>query len=231
MKSENRRTFFKKSILAGSGIVMHGISYGKQSKGRTAISMDTFEALYSRRSVREFKSVPVPSEHIEKLINAARMAPTAGNQQPWKFLVIQDSSRLDLLKKACIHNRMAYYKKQKLSKEDIQSKKTSTEDYYKAVFSARVYVVVLTDSQSKYPTYNHHDGPLGAGYFMLAARAMGYGTVYYTDSIPDHVTKEVLRIPDRYTRVCITPVGIPVEWPETPQKKDLNDLIAFETLS
>jgi len=71
---------------------------------------------------------------------------------------------------------------------------------------------------------------MAAGFLMLAARALGYGTVFITDAIPDQVTKEVLRIPDRYTRVCITPLGIPVEWPDSPPKKKLEEFIAYDTL-
>lgn len=97
-------------------------------------------------------------------------------------------------------------------------------------FSAPVYIVVLTDNTSQYPDYNHWDGPMAAGFLMLAARALGYGTVFITDAIPDQVTKEVLRIPDRYTRVCITPLGIPVEWPDSPPKKKLEEFIAYDTL-
>jgi nitroreductase len=81
-----------------------------------------------------------------------------------------------------------------------------------------------------YPDYNHWDGPLAAGYLMLAARALGYGTVFITDAIPDNITKEVLQIPDNYTRVCITPLGVPVEWPVTPEKKKLEEMISYEKL-
>jgi nitroreductase len=65
---------------------------------------------------------------------------------------------------------------------------------------------------------------------MLAARALGYGTVFITDAIPESLTKEVLQIPDRYTRVCITPLGVPVDWPNTPEKKKLEDMISYEKL-
>jgi nitroreductase len=71
---------------------------------------------------------------------------------------------------------------------------------------------------------------MAAGYLMLAARALGYGTVYITDSIPDEITREVLAIPARYQRVCITPVGIPAGWPDPSPKKKLEDLVAYETL-
>jgi nitroreductase len=68
-------------------------------------------------------------------------------------------------------------------------------------------------------------GALAAQNLMLAARALGYGTVYCANSIPEAVTKEILNIPDHYKRVCITPVGIPAEWPKIPSKKDLKEVI------
>jgi nitroreductase len=71
---------------------------------------------------------------------------------------------------------------------------------------------------------------MAAGYLMLAARALGYGTVFITDSVPDEITKKVLNIPDRYTRVCFTPLGVPIEWPPASKKKPLEDLVAYESL-
>ena len=62
----------------------------------------------------------------------------------------------------------------------------------------------------------------------LAARALGYGTVFITDAISDKITREVFEIPDTYTRVCITPLGIPFEWPKTPPKKELEEFIIRE---
>jgi nitroreductase len=63
---------------------------------------------------------------------------------------------------------------------------------------------------------------------MLAVRALGYGTVFITDSVSDSITKEVLQIPDNYTRVCITPLGVPVVWPVTPEKKKLEEMIYYD---
>lgn len=49
-------------------------------------------------------------------------------------------------------------------------------------------------------------------------------------AISDQITKDVLQIPERYTRVCITPLGVPVEWPIIPSKKKLEEFISYETL-
>jgi len=48
------------------------------------------ELVKNRRSFRRFKSDPVPKEILEKVLEAARLPPSAGNSQPWEFVVVQD---------------------------------------------------------------------------------------------------------------------------------------------
>lgn len=181
-----------------------------------------------RQSVRKYKPDPVPEEHLRLILDAARRAPTSGNQQPWKFLVVKDRARIERLRTRCVELAEAH--PGDLSPEERAHRREMREKAMAGYFSAPVYVVVLTDSQSTYPTYNHWDGPLAAGYLMLAARALGYGTVFITDSISEAATKEVFQIPERYQRVCITPIGVPDGWPEPMPKKKLEDLVAWETL-
>jgi nitroreductase len=165
---------------------------------------------------------------LRRILDAARGAPTSGNQQPWKFLVIRDRAKIDAIKVACL--KLHEPRLAKLPESEQATRREQVAKNMAGYFSAPVYVVVLTDSQSTYPSYNPHDGPLAAGYLMLAARALGYGTVYITDAIPEQVTTEVLAIPKRYERVCITPLGVPEAWPEPKPKKKLEDLVAYETL-
>ncbi len=54
--------------------------------------MDTIEAIRSRRSIRQFERREVPRELLEQLVDAARLAPTANNVQPWEFIVVTDDS-------------------------------------------------------------------------------------------------------------------------------------------
>jgi nitroreductase len=187
-----------------------------------------FKIFKNRRSVRAYKPDAVPMEHIKKILDIACSAPTSGNQQPWKFMVIQDRVKLDALKDACIKRSLLRLKMSGLTDEQFKSREKRIRDYYQKSLSAPVYIVVLVDKQSRYPTYNKHDGPLAAGYLMIAARALGYGTVYYTDTIPEVVSRKVLNIPDRFERICITPVGIPLNWPDTPQKKSLDEFVVLE---
>jgi nitroreductase len=191
---------------------------------------DIWTVFQNRRSVRNFKPDSIPQKDILKIIDAARMAPTSGNQQPWKFLIIRDKNKINQMKEACIKASVDRFDKSGNITETHDQFRKRIESVFQGYFSAPVYIVVLTYNKSMYPDYNHWDGPLAAGYLMLAARALGYGTVFITDAIPDNITKEVLQIPDNYTRVCITPLGVPVEWPATPGKKKLDEMISYEKL-
>ncbi|MHB8054895.1 MAG: nitroreductase family protein [Candidatus Aminicenantales bacterium] len=191
-----------------------------------------FETVEGRRSVRSYKSDMISDDHLLKILNAARMAATSGNQQPWKFLVIRDQQKKEAMKKACLERGMTRIKADAaLDEAQRREKAKKLQEYYDTCFTAPLFVVVLVDRQAEYPDYNHFDGPMAAANLMLAARALGYGTVFYTDTIPDEVTRQVLRIPERYERVCITPIGIPTEWPKTPPKKDLSEFIVYESFS
>jgi len=190
---------------------------------------DIWEVFQNRRSVRKFRPDAVPEEKIRKMIDAARMSPTSGNQQPWKFLVVKDRKLINRMLEGCVRESLKRFEASPTANETrVQYEERVRKTLSSGYFSAPVFIAVLTDNNSKYPDYNIYDGPLAAGYLMLAARALGYGTVFITDGIPVNVTTEVLGIPDNYTLVCITPVGIPLEWPPSPPKKDLNEFIVID---
>jgi hypothetical protein len=67
---------------------------------------DIWTVFQNRRSVRNFKPDSIPQKDILKIIDAARMAPTSGNQQPWKFLVVRDKNKITLMKEACINGAL-----------------------------------------------------------------------------------------------------------------------------
>jgi nitroreductase len=233
--NEQRRNFIKTTVLAGAATMTTLSLRGAENAGAAASAAgdsDIWHVIHNRRSVRKFRPDPVPEEHIRKILDAARMAPSSGNQQPWKFLVVRDPAKIAQLKQACIEAALTYFDGHpgqfNQSREEFA---VTAQQRSAGYFSAPVYVIVLTDNQSHYPTYNHYDGPLAAATLMLAARALGYGTVFITDSVSEAVTKSVFDIPDHYTRVCITPVGVPEEWPNAPKKKPLEELIAWDSMS
>lgn len=226
-EKHDRRKFLRLTTGAGSTLALGGVAHaaiagdGKSDEETGALSF--FEAVRTRRSVRKFTSDPVPEEHLRAILDAARLSPSSGNQQPWKFVVVRERETLDEIQEMCIEMSLALRQQGGVTLSDEVV--AGVKQYYADYLSAPVYVVVLTDNQSRWPSYNEKDGALAAGYLVLAARVLGYGTVFATDSIPVPVTKKVLHIPDRYTRVCVTPIGVPVAWPESPPKKELDEFL------
>ncbi len=205
----NRRNFIKRGTIFGASLPLGlGLLAKNADMPGKEPCLDIFGAIKRRRSVRKFKSTPVPEEHLKRILSAANYAPSPRNRQAWKFVVIRERKVLDQIKEACI-------------------KRTGerARQYFSDFLSAPVYVVVVASTKTRNPINDFIGGALAAQNLMLAARALGYGTVYSANSIPEAVTKEVLNIPDEYKRVCVTPVGVPVEWPKSPPKKDLKDVL------
>jgi len=188
-----------------------------------------FNIIQSRRTVRKYKSTAVPKEHILKILDAARMAATAGNQQPWKFLVIQDKEKLTRLKEELLNwNLEGYKEKMKPSAEALEKAREASRKYFDGALSAPVYVAVLVDTKANYPDFILYDGTLAAGNLMLAARALGYGTGFFT-FLPEDKAKAFFKIPEQYKLICFVPIGVPEEWPPTPPKKSLEEVVLFES--
>jgi nitroreductase/ketosteroid isomerase-like protein len=191
-----------------------------------------FDTIKNRRTVRKFKSAPIPEEHILKILDAARLAPTAGNQQPWKFLVIQNRKTLAALQKEALSWYLDLYRlKKRPAEAELTQATESVKKTLENVLSAPVYIAVLVDSRAQYADYVLYDGTLAAGNLMIAARALGYGTGFFTSFFPEDRMKEFFNIPDQYRLICLTPVGIPEEWPQAPPKKKLEDVVIFESFN
>lgn len=230
-----RDFFYGAGILCGT-IAEAGIVNAMDSRD-TPIDPDAFLAVFSKRqTVRRYKPDPVPKGHILKILDAARRGPTCMNQQPWMFLVIQDKAKIEAMRRRSLDSLSRRFdeaaaKSKDAKPEDIERRKAGAIRFTEGYFTAPVYVVVLVDSESQCSGYAlKHDGPIAAAYLMLAARAFGYGTAYLTDGISEEVTREVLAIPARYVRICITPIGIPDGWPKPAPKRELDEMVAYETL-
>jgi nitroreductase len=206
----NRRTFIQKSAAIGAGLFA-GTSKLFSKTTDNALSNNIFEVIKNRQSIRKFKSTPVPKKHLSKILEAANYAPSPRNRQAWKFVVVQERKTLDLIKEECI----------KKSGEN-------SRQYFTDYLSAPVYVVILSSTKTRNPANDIAAGALAAENLFLAARALGYATVYCANSIPEDVTKKILNIPDEYQRICITPIGVPDEWPKKKKKKNLEAVVVNE---
>jgi len=150
--------------------------------------MDIFEALHTRRSIRKYKNQEIPTDIVEKILAAAMMAPSAGNQQPWQFIVINDDSQ----------------------KEKI----TSVHPYVNMVRTAPLAILVCGDlTKEKFEGYWPQDCSAAMENMLLAAHGAGLGAVW-TGIYPleDRVAKfsEICKLPEH-----VIPLGLAIlGWPD-----------------
>jgi len=99
---EDRRNFIRQIGGIAAGLTLtNSLLLGGEKEDTTENGETFLDIMNSRCSVRKYKNDPVPEEHIKKILNAAKQAPNAGNQQPWKFLVVRDRKLIDETKELC----------------------------------------------------------------------------------------------------------------------------------
>lgn len=224
---KKRREFLKFASAIGAGFVVTQAAkaFETAEAGGNTEAMTLFEAIEKRVSVRKFRKDAVPKEDLEKILRCAQLAPNSGNQQACRFLVVDSRKILDDFQQECIRAREAVLKARGEEVPPIEAK-----GYFENVFAAPVFILVLVDKDVKYKGYTDKDGALAAGWIMLAARALGYGSVFFTDSIPEEICRSFFKIPEHYSRTCIIPIGVPFEWPERPERKKLEEVVFYNTL-
>jgi len=142
--------------------------------------MDVFEAIEARRSIRAYRSDPVPNEKIRKVLEAGRQAPSAVNRQPWHFIVVQDRGNLEKLS----HGRFAGFLRE-----------------------APLVIVGCGDRKASERWYLI-DVSIAMQQMVLAATAEGLGTCW-VGSFDERKVMELLDIPERFTVVAMIAMGYP----------------------
>jgi len=136
---------------------------------------------------------PIPKETIEELLRAAMSAPSAGNEQPWQFLVIDDRKKLDSI--------------------------TGVNPNAKMCKEAQAAILVCGDTtKEKYPGFWVQDCAAATQNILLAAHERGLGSVWTgIYPIPERVQgfRQLLAIPDTIIPFCLVPLGYPAK--ESPQ--------------
>jgi nitroreductase len=149
--------------------------------------MELFEAIKTRRSIRQFQEREVSEDQITTLIEAAMMAPSAGNQQPWHFIVISDRKKLDAI--------------------------PAFHPYSKMVLQAPVAILICGDPTGKpWPDFWPQDCSAATQNLLLAARNLGLGTVWagiYPVAERMEGFRETFAIPEHIYPFALVPVGWP----------------------
>jgi len=168
--------------------------------------MNILDAIYQRRSVRSFTDAPVPDRLVRDLIRAATQAPSAVNEQPWRFAVVRGRDRLDTFSERAKSHLLAILP-QSLSLH--QRADALASDNYNVFHRAGTLVLICAKNMN--PSHAE-DCCLAAQNFMLAAQALGLGTcligfVRPWLNLPE--TKTLLGLP----AACNVVVPLVVGWP------------------
>ena len=171
--------------------------------------MDVFEAIKERRSVRAYTGEEVSDEDVERLIEAARWAPSAGNTQPWAFVVVKDVETRRKLSSAT---------QQTLIKEASVAIVVCAD----AARSSRVY-----GSRGE-KLYSIQDTAAATQNILLAAQELGLATCWVGAFRENEVAKAV-KVPRNLRPVAMVAVGYPAERPATPRKRSFNEIVHYGT--
>jgi nitroreductase len=153
-----------------------------------AIGLDVFEAVRTRRSIRKYKDKPVEKEKLIKILEAARLSPSANNDQPWHFIAVTNEVvRMRLLP---AYNR----------------------DWFVEAPVIIVACALPSESWSRQDgeEYWKVDAAIAMQSMVLVAHELGLGTCWVAAFKEDKV-KEALGIPDEARVIAMTPVGYPAE--------------------
>ena len=155
--------------------------------------MDVLEAIKGRRSIRKYTQEPVSEEQVMQILEAGRWAPSRGNSQAWKFIVVKNAQGLKDLAEA------------------IPTGKFLAE-------APLGIAVVINPKVSKHP---EQEGAAAIQNMLLAAHALGLGacwiSVRSTDS--EEKARQLLQIPDEEWLLSVVAIGHPAETPEKGRKE------------
>lgn len=151
--------------------------------------METIEAILTRRSIRQYIPASVPDNVIAEILKAAMSAPSAGNQQPWQFVVIAD----------------------RRVREEIPT----FHPYAQMVREAPVAIVVCGDLRlESYRGYWVQDCAAATQNILLAAHAKGLGAVWvgiYPKEERVKRLQQLLELPTQVIPLALIPLGFPAE--------------------
>ncbi len=162
--------------------------------------MDTLQAIRERRSIRTYKSEPIPAEHLEQILEAGRQAPSAANRQPWHFVIIGDPAQKQRVAEAC-HNQMW--------------------------MADAAYIVVAIGLPEVSNKWYKVDVAIAVENMVLAAKGLGYGTCWIGAFSPEDLA-ELIELPEGAEIVACTPLGVPEIESPPRQRKSWNEVFSLD---
>ncbi|MCX7918107.1 MAG: nitroreductase family protein [bacterium] len=165
--------------------------------------MDFYEALKVRKSVRKYLDKPVEPSKLNRILEAARIAPSGCNAQPWKFILVTDPELKQKLVAACRNQKF--------------------------IAEANLVIIACGNPELAYPRQGGYmnafpiDVAIAVEHLCLAAAVEGLGTCWI-GAFDEQEVKKILRIPDPWRVVALTPLGYPAETPPDRGRKPLGEI-------
>ena len=163
-------------------------------------------AIKNRYSVRKFKDKPVEQEKLDIILEAARLAPSSCNTQPWKFVVIRDEEKRKQLTEAC------------------KGKQWVADAPVTIAICANNTDYVMTCGQLAYTI----DASLAGEHICLQASELGLGTCWIGAFFHDKMAK-IINLPDDYKIVGLLPLGYPDDEKGTRDLKPFNEVVVSDS--
>jgi nitroreductase len=178
------------------------MQHGKQNED---MGMDCLEVIAERFSVRAYHKTKVEDEKLQACLNAARLAPTAVNRQPFQFIVIQTQGREEELRR--IYHR---------------------EWFTQApLLIAAVALPGEAWSRRDGKNYAMVDTTIAMDHLILAATALGLGTCWVA-AFDSQAAREVLNLPQETEPVAFTPLGYPADEKREKKRRSLSELVRYD---
>lgn len=174
------------------------------------MKLDVLEAVKGRRSIRAFKNQDVPTEIVEELIDAARWAPSAGNIQPWEFIIVRKPKIKRRLVEAALGQM--FIEEAPVVIVVCANEVCSSQGY--GVRGETLYCIQDTAAAIQ----NIH----------LTAYSLGLGTCW-VGAFREEEAREILKIPYGIRPVAIIPVGYSAEAPTPRMRKSISQIVHYET--
>ena len=175
------------------------------------------EIIRRRRSVRGYLDTPVPDETIVELVEAARLAPSACNSQPWRFVAARGKAKVELVEKALggivVGNRWA-----------------RTAPVIIAACADLSFITHKVAAQVQGLEFHLLDMGIAIEHLVLRAAEMGLGTCWI-GWFDEKAAREVLRVPGNVRVVALVTVGVPQSAPAAAgtNRLSLDDILFWDS--
>lgn len=200
----------------------------------TVENLQTF--LRTRRSIRRFKTDPVPDSVLRDILHTATYAPSAHNRQPWRFIVLTDSSAKKHLSDAMAEEFQRDLEKDNLTAEEIAKKVARSKE---RITGAPVVIILCVDmsEMDNYPDERRRKAEYIIGIqsaanagmqLLLAAHAEGLGGVWVCSPMfAQETVQEALNISKMWEPQAMFLIGYPLEIPAFRGRKPIEEVVKY----